>query len=396
MQQRSLWIDRPPTQDPARLDPPATSRRSLRDRDGTGEGPSEDGAGSQSRTRFGLTRRRLVAGTVVAVLLVFVGVLFERATDGTGPLPASSAPLVSPGRGPVTGVGRVYDAASPAVVSVRVGSASGTGFLINQGGTIVTNAHLVGAAERGEVSFGEHGRTVEADVLGSDPSSDLAALRVDPGAAGGIRPLSLADSGAVKVGDRVIAIGYPLGLDRTATTGIVSGIGREIQAPNGFQIDEVIQTDAPINPGNSGGPLLDERGLVVGVNSQIATAGARGNIGIGFAVPSNAVRDVIPRLTRGQRIVRPYLGITTSPAPGTGARVEELVAGGPAARAGLRAGAQGDVVVEIDGRSVHDPRDISRAIAGKSPGDRVVVEVVRGVERRTFEVELGTRPERIP
>jgi putative serine protease PepD len=329
-------------------------------------------------------------------LLVAAGVLVERATEGPKPLPAASAPLVSPGRGPVSDVGRVYDAASPAVVSVRVGSASGTGFLINREGTIVTNAHVVGNADDAEVSFGDQGRTVKAEVLGRDPSSDLSTLRVHPDAADGIRPLSLADSDAVRVGDRVIAIGYPLGLDRTATTGIVSGVGREIQAPNGFQIDEVIQTDAPINPGNSGGPLLDERGVVIGVNSQIATAGARGNIGIGFAVPSNAVREVVPRLTRGERIVRPYLGLTTSPAPGGGARIEELVAGGPAAGAGLRAGPNGDIVVGIDGRTVREPEDISGAIAGKSPGKRVELEIVRGGERRSIEVELGTRPDRVP
>ena len=144
----------------------------------------------------------------------------------------------------------------------------------------------------------------------------------------------------MRVGDAVVAIGHPFGLDRTATAGIVSGVGREIQAPDGFQIDEVIQTDAPINPGNSGGPLLDARGRVVGVNTQIATGGAGGgNVGIGFAVPSNTVREVLPALSRGETIERPYLGVTTAPHR-DGAEVQEIVPGSPAdsrrARAGRR------------------------------------------------------------
>ena len=142
----------------------------------------------------------------------------------------------------------------------------------------------------------------------------------------------------MKVGDTVVAVGNPFGLDRTATEGIVSGLGREIQAPNGFQIDEVIQTDAAINPGNSGGPLVDARGRVIGVNSQIATAGAGGNVGVGFAVPSNTVRDVIPRLAGGQTIERAWIGVTSSEGPG-GAVVEDVTSGGPAERAGLRPGA---------------------------------------------------------
>ena len=149
---------------------------------------------------------------------------------------------------------------------------------------------------------------------------------MDRAALGNARPLTFADSDDVRVGDDVVAVGHPFGLDRTATSGIVSGLGREIQAPNGFQIDEVIQTDAAINPGNSGGPLVDARGRVIGVNSQIATAGAGGNVGVGFAVPSNTVRQVLPRLSRGQSIDRAYLGVTTSAAAG-GAAVEAVVSG---------------------------------------------------------------------
>jgi putative serine protease PepD len=197
-----------------------------------------------------------------------------------------------------------------------------------------------------------------------------------------------------------VAIGFPLGLDKTATAGIISGLNREIQAPNGFQIDDVIQTDAPINPGNSGGPLLDDRGRVIGVNSQIATAGgSSGNVGIGFAVPANAVREVVPQLRQGQTIQRPYLGVQTGPATTgqAGAIITEVNPGGPAARAGLRGSTtNGDVIVSIDGRPVRDPNDVSAAIENKRPGDTVQVEVLRDGQRRTIDVELGTRPTRTP
>jgi putative serine protease PepD len=217
-------------------------------------------------------------------------------------------------------------------------------------------------------------------------------VRVDPGSVGSLRPLRLADSDDVRVGDSVVAIGHPFGLDRTATAGIVSGVGREIRAPDGFQIEEAIQTDAPINPGNSGGPLLDIRGRVVGVNAQIATAGNRGNVGIGFAVPANTVRDIVPRLSRGEPIVRPYLGVTTAPAP-QGAAIQAVMPGGPAEREGLLAS---DVIVGIDGQTVDEPEDVSDAVSAHRPGDEIEVEVIRDGERRTITVELDKRPQRTP
>lgn len=390
MEPPALWIERPPTRE--RRERAATRRPGA---DAPRAGPAAPGeAGTRPQRRAAVKRRRLVAGAALAVALVVAGLVGGLALDDPEPLPANSQPLVYPGGGSASEARSVYDAASPAVASVRVGGASGTGFLIDRDGTIVTNAHVVGNADSAEVTFGDAGDALQAEVLGSDPSSDLAALRVDSGAVERVRPLPLADSDDVRVGDSVVAIGNPLGLDRTATAGIVSGLGREIRAPNGFQIDDVIQTDAPINPGNSGGPLLDDRGRVIGVNSQIATSGAGGgNIGIGFAVPSNTAREVLPRLVRGERIVRPYLGLITSPAPGGGARVEKAAAGGPAARAGVAAG---DVVVSIDGRMVREPDDVLEAISGKRPGDRMELEVVRDGERRSIEVELGARPESTP
>jgi putative serine protease PepD len=274
------------------------------------------------------------------------------------------------------------------VVAVQVGGGSGTGFVIDERGTIVTNAHVVGDASEASVRFGDSGSAVEAEVLGTDPSSDLAVLRVDPSSVGTLRPLPLADSDAVRVGDQVVAIGHPFGLDRTATAGIVSGLGREIQSPNGFSIDEVIQTDAAINPGNSGGPLVDARGRVVGVNSQIATGGANGNVGVGFAVPSNTVREVVPELARGETIERPYLGLTSA-VGSAGVEIQEVVPGGPAAEAGLQAG---DRIVSVDGQRTSEPGDVNDALDGREPGETVEVEVERDGGRQQIEVELGTRP----
>ena len=221
-------------------------------------------------------------------------------------------------------------------------------------------------------------------------------LKVDASAASGVTPLALAESDTVEVGDAAIAIGFPLGLDKTATAGIVSGLEREIEAPNGFRIDKVIQTDAPINPGNSGGPLLDAKGRVIGVNSQIATSGAGGgNVGIGFAVPSDTVREVVPKLQSGQSVERPWLGLATSaPATGgSGAQVGSVTAGGPAEKAGVR---QGDTVTEVDGKAITDPDGVADAIAGRAPGDRIELEVTRGGAEQTLEITLGTRPETAP
>lgn len=343
-----------------------------------------------------LHKRLAVGGLLVGLLgLAFAGgVLLER-DEGSDPLPAVSDSPVKPGKGR-TRASAIYASASPAVVSVRTGGGAGTGFLIDEDGKIVTNAHVVEDAKEVTVRFGEDEQH-SAQVLGADPSSDLAVLRVQPAdLPSGAKPLRFADSRGVRVGDAAIAIGNPFGLDRTATEGIVSGIGRHIAAPNGFSIDQVIQTDAPINPGNSGGPLLNDSGLVIGVNAQIATGGTPGNVGIGFAVPSNTARQVIPRLARGQRITRAHLGVETAPAsPGAdvGAQVMRVIPGGPAMSAGLRAG---DVILHIDGKDVNEPSDVSDTIAGKRPGDKVEIEVERDGRLTTLTATLGTRPSGTP
>jgi putative serine protease PepD len=315
------------------------------------------------------------------------------------PLPAVSGKPVAPDKGQ-SRAGKIYDQASPAVVSIRTDSGSGTGFLIDRKGTLVTNAHVVGTASRVVVKFGPDGRSIDGEVKGSDASSDLAVVTIDPGSAPrNAKPLQFADSRQIRVGDTAIAIGNPFGLDRTATEGIVSGIGRSITAPNGFSIDEVIQTDAPINPGNSGGPLLDETGRVMGINSQIATAGgtSQGNVGIGFAVPSNTVREVVPRLERGDHIARPYLGVETTdptdPNAPAGAEVSSVVPGGPADSAGLN---PGDVITEIGGEAVQGSSDVSRIVSAKQPGDHVDIRVDRSGQDVTLGVTLQNRPAHTP
>jgi putative serine protease PepD len=383
----SLWIDPETARDPEAG--PFSSARWRRQSDEAraryAQPPEPEAPPPPPRRRWW---RRMLAPAGFAVALVALALAAFAVIDDGSP-ESDALPAGGGGRLAPTQIGRVYDSAGPGVVSVQAGARGGTGFVVRSDGTIVTNAHVVAGAETAQVRFGDSGEQVDAEVLGTDISTDLAVLRVDPGSVGRLRALALADSERVRVGDAVVAIGHPFGLDRTATAGIVSGVGREIQAPDGFQIDEVIQTDAPINPGNSGGPLLDARGRVVGVNSQIATGGAGGgNVGIGFAVPSNTVREVLPALIRGETIERPWLGVTTAP-HSDGAQVQEVVPGSPAASAGLEAG---DVITEVDGREVRDPDDVADAIKGLEPGEEVQVEAESGGVTESFDVELEARP----
>jgi putative serine protease PepD len=382
---RSLWVERQRVEDAehgpfsharwraqaARVRPPVEE-----------EAPAP--VAEPRRRRFALLPT-LALLTALAALAVGVVSLVDK---GGSSDEALAPALVSGGKAlPQGTIGRVYETAGPGVVSVQAGNATGTGFVVARDGTIVTNNHVVGENGTARVRFNDSGRQVEARVLGTDPSSDLAVLQVDPDESGPLRPLTLANSEKVQVGDTVIAIGHPFGLDRTATSGIVSGTGREIQAPNGFQIDDVIQTDAAINPGNSGGPLLDAKGRVIGVNSQIATSSG-GSQGVGFAVSSNIVRDVLPRLRRGEEAQHPYLGVQFAPAAG-GAEIAGLTSGGPAAGSDLR---KGDVVLDIDGQRIRNADDAVSAISKRDPGDDIAIIVQRDGERRTFTVELGNRP----
>jgi putative serine protease PepD len=382
-----LWADGPPTRTYP-PPPPREEREEAPTRDDFAE-PSRGGGGSRWPAALG---GGVVSAVLVSAVLLGTGLVGDEGSPATATTP--TAPVVAGGGSDSDLVRSVYAAASPSVVSVRAGSGSGTGFLVESDGTIVTNAHVVGDNSQVQVRFTDDGPLVDAQVLGVDASTDLAALKVDAGAAEGVRPLTLADSSDVQVGDAAVAIGYPLGLDRTATAGIVSGLERQIQAPNGFSIDKVIQTDAPINPGNSGGPLLNAGGEVIGVNSQIATAGGSGgSVGIGFAVPANTVKEVLPELKQGSAPERAYLGLTSSPASGGGAQVQQATASGPAQRAGIE---PGDVVTRVDGEPVQDPDDVATAIEDDAPGDEIEITVRRGGDERTLTVELGERPAQVP
>ncbi|HET6508374.1 MAG TPA: trypsin-like peptidase domain-containing protein [Baekduia sp.] len=364
------------------------------------------------RGRAGTTSRGRVAALMAVTILVIGGAAFAAGLllddngdgkNGTTPvaaLPSVGSKPIKPARGQ-TRAGTIYTQASPAVVSIRTSTGTGTGFLIDKSGTLVTNDHVVETAKTVQVKFGTDGRTIQGDVKGVDPSSDLAVVHIDPGTIpGGTTPLEFADSRGVSVGDVAIAIGNPFGLDRTVTEGIVSSLGRTLKAPNGFQIDDVIQTDAAINPGNSGGPLLDDGGKVIGVNSQIATNGvSAGNVGIGFAVPSNTVRQVVPGLKEGKTVSHAWLGVqidtsgATNPNATSGAVIGSVETGGPAESAGLQAG---DVVKRIDGQAVQDPTELSTIINSKAPGNKIKLTVERNGQSQEVDVTLQNRPQQVP
>jgi len=363
---------------------------------------------------------------VIGAVLIATGVIDTRETREVvrqGPVTrdaaATDARTVSDiyrreGRGVVfieaRGVQR--ESSSPFGGPQGQGTATGSGFVVGEDGTIVTNAHVVEGADSVTVRFDEKGDRIDAKVRGRDPSSDLAVLQIDPKKVD-LQPLPLGDSDQVNVGDPAVAIGNPFGLSRTVTTGIVSAKQRQIEAPNGFQISNVIQTDASINPGNSGGPLLDAAGRVIGINSQIATgSGGGGSVGIGFAVPVNTAKKLLPRLRDGERIERAYLGVEMAPVTEgvasdlnlptkEGALLQVVVPRGPADRAGLRGGrtptsdgirAGGDLLVKVAGRDIKDPDDVAAAIEGRSPGESVEVEYFRGKDRKTASVKVGKRP----
>jgi S1-C subfamily serine protease len=288
------------------------------------------------------------------------------------------------------------------------GEATGSGFVVNKDGTILTNAHVVDGADSVTVSFEEGGEEIAAEVKGVDTSTDLAALKIDPSEVEDLEVLPLGDSSKLEVGDPVVAIGNPFGYSRTVTTGIVSGLQREITAPDGFQISDVIQTDASINPGNSGGPLLDAEGRVIGINSQIATGGGQGSVGVGFAVPVNTAKELLPELREGGEIEHAWLGVQMQDVDADlaeqlelpvdhGALVVEATEDGPADDAGVQGadsdtGAGGDVITAVDGKRVNGSDDLAAAIAAKQPGDTVELELYRDGEKETVEVELGERP----
>jgi S1-C subfamily serine protease len=296
--------------------------------------------------------------------------------------------------------------------------ATGSGFVIDPSGDILTNNHVIDGATPDSITvqFADH-KTVKAKVVGKDPSTDLALLKVDPEGLS-LKPLPLGSSKDVHVGDPTIAIGNPFGLDRTLTTGVVSALQRQIQAPNGFAIKDVIQTDAAINPGNSGGPLIDSAGRVIGINSQIETGGngSEGNVGIGFAVPIDTAKQILNNLKQGETVQRAYLGVTSLTIDGQldalnlpvdhGALVQTVEGGSPAEKAGLKAGdlpatlanssdqvvLGGDIITKFDGKAITSSDQLAQLVAAHKPGDEVKLDIIHKKATKTVTVTLAKRP----
>jgi putative serine protease PepD len=263
--------------------------------------------------------------------------------------------------------------------------AQGSGWVYDSDGHIVTNDHVVDGAQSISVRFW-NGKTYSATVVGTDQSTDLAVIRVDAPSSE-LHPLQVGDSSAVQVGDGVVAIGSPFGLEGTVTSGIVSALHRAITAPNNFTINDSIQTDAAINHGNSGGPLLNTQGQVIGVNAQIKSD-SNGNEGVGFAIPSNTVHSIASQLISSGKVEHAYLGVSIDATAST-ARIAEIRPSTPAAGAGLKAG---DVVVDVDGKTISSGDDLTRVIDAHKPGDKISVTYKRGGSEHTVSLTLATRP----
>jgi S1-C subfamily serine protease len=379
---------------------------------------------------------------VIGVIAIAAGLVHSSSSTNTvatlAPAPLPQPASQTTGKGQT--VNQIYQEDSPGVVFVQStlqsqgpslvnpfggggggssgGTATGSGFVLDHDGHILTNAHVVDGASKIEVTLGNQDTSspISATVVGKDPSSDIAMLKVNA-PADQLHPLPLGSSSDTQVGNPVVAIGNPFGLDRTVTAGIVSALQRQIQAPNGFTIDNVIQTDAAINPGNSGGPLIDANGQVIGINSQIESPNGGGNVGIGFAIPINTVRGEIQQLLQNGTVKHAFLGISgTDLTPEmakvlnlpvqNGALVQTVTPGGPAAKAGIKGGngnatvnvggqriqAGGDVIVAIDGKTVNSMTDVINDISTKQPGDTVQLSLVNGSQKRTVSVTLGNRP----
>ncbi|MGN6256769.1 MAG: S1C family serine protease [Solirubrobacterales bacterium] len=297
------------------------------------------------------------------------------------------------------------------------GTATGSGFVIDGEGHILTNNHVIEGAEKVEVKLGESEKEYEAEVVGTDPGTDIALLEVEAPAKE-LHPLTLGHSAEVEVGDPVVAIGNPFGLDRTVTSGIVSALQRQIQAPNGFSINHVIQTDAAINPGNSGGPLINAAGEVIGINSQIATGGGgNGNVGIGFAIPIDTIRAEIKQLETKGEVEHAFLGITGGTITPElskalnlpvekGVIVQTVVKGSPADKAGLEAGNTaatingaevrlgGDIITEANGKKIATMEQLVEIIQESKPGDTLELKILRDGNEKTANVTLGTQPKK--
>jgi S1-C subfamily serine protease len=328
--------------------------------------------------------------------------IYQRAASGVVQITATSTVVPS-------------DPFVPFGPQVEQQKALGSGFVISKAGYIVTNDHVVAGAKSIQVSFSNN-ESMKARIVGSDPSTDLSVLQVRASSRA-LTPLVLGDSDGTKVGDSVIAIGNPFGLSRTVTAGIVSALQRQITTPNEYTIDHLIQTDAAINHGNSGGPLLNIRGEVIGVNAQIDTgsAGVQGNVGIGFAIPSNTVKSVVAQLIKSGTVEHAYLGIRaqaiTVDLAGvirlpvrTGLLVEAVQYGSAAAKAGLKGGTKqvtvagesytlgGDVLVRAEGVLLGSVARLRDVLSTMKPGETMKLVIYRDGKKMTLRVKLGRQP----
>jgi S1-C subfamily serine protease len=345
-----------------------------------------------------------------------VTVAAPATSSSTPAAAATSTPATAPAAASAgtKSVAQIYRDSAPGVVRVTQAQGQGSGFVIDSEGHILTNAHVVDGSGPVFVSFSNNDK-VEATVVGKDDSTDTALLKVTE-SSDALRPLALGSSTSVEVGDPVVAIGNPFGLDRTVTSGIVSAVARQIQAPNGFPINNAIQTDAAINHGNSGGPLLNMQGQVIGINSQIADSGVDANVGVGFAIPIDMVKQIASDLEKNGRVSHAWLGISLSPIDATladqvklaatkGAMVQSVEPGSPAAKAGLRPATDqtvldgetyaigGDIITAIDGKQIASITDLQSAIQAHRAGDVVKLTVARsGGEKAVLTVTLGTQP----
>jgi S1-C subfamily serine protease len=387
---------------------------------------------SPFRAFAALLAAALLGGAVAVGAAELVGNFSgSTATVTTEAVPTASQSVSSRGR---MSIGEIYRRAAPGVVQITStikGSppsfggqfeaspqqALGSGFVLDKGGHIVTNYHVVQGAEDIKVSFSNRD-TVTARIVGNDPSTDISVLRVQTPASA-LTPLPLGNSDRVQVGDQVVAIGNPFGLARTATSGIISAVQRNITSPNEYTIDHVLQTDAPINHGNSGGPLLDSSGQVIGVNTQIETGdptgSSTGNVGIGFAVPSNTVKNVAAQLLQNGKVAHAYLGILGQAITpelaqayklpvNAGVLVAKVTTKSGAARAGLRAGHTqvvvagetyvlgGDIIIAVDGTPITTIDELRDAVAAHPPGDKIKLRIYRGANKTSVRVTLGRQP----
>jgi putative serine protease PepD len=341
--------------------------------------------------RFG---RVLVAGAAALVLALGSGVAGAWAalqldargsatttTSSSANQPAAAAPVIDR-----SSLASIAAAVLPSVVSVDTGTGEGSGVVLTADGYVLTNNHVVATARNNAmtVMFSD-GKSARATVVGTDARTDLAVIKAE--GVSGLTPAKFGDSGSLRVGDTVLALGSPLGLEGSVTAGIVSALDRTIQASSeqrsqfdqpttSNSISGVIQTDAAINPGNSGGALVNTNGEVVGINTAIATSGnSNGNIGVGFAIPSNRAVQVKDQLVQGEKVSHPQLGVNVANADGGGAVVSAVVAGSPADKAGLR---QGDVITKVGDRTINDSDDLVSAIQSGNVGDRVDITYKRG------------------